>query len=112
MQKTVAKMIRQYGTTMVLVKDEQEQTIQAFLQETRSKSHENTDRTFSLLGEMPSGMFVYLGPADPAADVGDHLLYEERVFELRRAELIMAGEQALYCWGICVETGGDNIWGK
>lgn len=112
MHKAVAKLMERYGSSMTLIQGETEHPIRGFLQETRSKSHENTYRRFSLLGETPMGMFVYLGPAEPMAHTGDQLIFRERRFELRRAEPVLAGDQPVYCWGMCIEKGEADIWAR
>lgn len=104
----MAKMIRSYGSTMTLVQDGEEIQIRAFLQDTHSKSQENARREFSPLGEVHRGLFVYIGPAQPLAAEGDEIRYQDRFFELRRAEPVMVGDEIAYCWGLCVEKGGES----
>ena len=31
---------------------------------------------------------------------------------LRRTELILDANGPVYCWGICVEKGGEDTWGQ
>ena len=31
---------------------------------------------------------------------------------LRRAELVRDGNGPVYCWGMCVEKGGEDTWGQ
>ena len=103
-------MLRKFGSTMRLVQGGSQKSIRAFLQESRSKSKDSAGREYSLLGEIPKGVFVYIGPATPEAQVGDILIYQERRFQLRRVEMITVGDKKLYCWGLCVEKGGENAW--
>lgn len=112
MLEAMDKMIRRYGTAMVLVHDGQEQPVRAFLQETRSRSLGNVRREFSPMGELPRGMHVYIGPVEPEAAVGDLIVYGQRIFQMRRAEPVMVGDDKAYCWGLCVEKGGDSQWGS
>ena len=108
--ESVDKMIRKFGNSMHLVQSGNAKPIRAFLQESRSKSKDSAYREFSLLGEIPKGVYVYIGPAEPEAQVGDVLLWQQRQFQLRRVEMITVGDQKLYCWGLCVEKGGENPW--
>lgn len=110
MLRTIAKMISRYGTPMTLVQNGQEIPIRAFFQETKSKSQGSAEREFVALGEVPKGLFVYIGPVTPEAEAGNTLLWRQREFELRRAEVVMVGEKAAYCWGLCVEKGGADQW--
>lgn len=108
----IDKMLRQYGTPMTLIQGEQQTQVRAFLQETRSKSIHGTQREFIPLGEVPKGIYVYIGPVEPVAAAGDLIRYRDKLLELRRAESVMVGEAAAYCWGLCVEKGGDGQWGS
>lgn len=108
----VGKLVRQYGSTMMLVRDGVETEIRAFLQETRSKSQSGTQREFNPLGEVPKGMFVYIGPAEEGVCAGNSLIWQGRSFEFRRAEPVMLGDDVLYYWGLCLEKGGEESWGS
>ncbi len=108
----MSRQICRYGNEMVLSHEGQHHTIRAFLQDARSTSKDNARRDFSPLGELFKGRYVYIGPAEPAATVGDTLRYQGRVFELRRAELVAVNNAPAYCWGLCVEKGGDGTWGS
>lgn len=97
---------------MVLRKESGDHEIRAFLQETASRSRENTELEAGPLGRVPMGMFVYIGPAQPEAAVGDTLVFLDRCFELRRAEPVVVEGRKAYCWGLCVEKGSDTAWGS
>lgn len=112
MQQTLDKLLRRYGNPMTLITGDSEIPVRAFLQETRSKSMENTQRRYTPLGEINRGLFVYIGPAVPAAESGDRVIYQGRVFVIRRSEVIMTTGKPVYCWGLCVEKGGDGAWGS
>ena len=111
MLRAIQKMIRRYGCAMVLCNSKGEHPIRAFLQETRSKSLDSIRRETAPLGEIPKGTYVYIGPADPAAQPGDTLQFQGKTYEFRRAELICARDSELYCWGLCVRKGSEGIWG-
>lgn len=112
MVSVIGKMMQRYGTPVVLVKDGEEVSIRAFVQELKSKSQNSADRVFISLGEVPQQTYVYMGPVTPEAAVGDTLVYQQKTLELRRVELVMAGDEPLYCWGLCVEKGGESTWGS
>lgn len=97
---------------MTLVHDDAQTAIHAFLQETRSKSESGAQREMMVLGEVPKGLYVYIGPVTPEAEAGDVLMRGDKSFLLRRTELVMVGEHPAYCWGICVKKGGDTAWGE
>lgn len=112
MRRAIGTLIQHYGTQMRLVQDGEEKTVRAFLQETRSKGSGSAELSMTPLGRIGKGVYVYMGPVTPAAAVGDTLLYGSQILQVRRAELVMAGDTALYCWGLCVEKGGDGTWGS
>ncbi len=112
MLRTMQKMIRQYGNDMVLAREDGSWQIRAFLQESRSKSQDNTQWEFSPLGQVRKGLHVYIGPATPMAEIGDRIVFQQRVFEVRRAEPVMVGSEKAYCWGLCVEKGDADQWDK
>ena len=111
MLRDLKRLMARYGTAMTLLRGDNELPVKAFLQESRSQSQENAQRAFGPLGEVPKGLFVYLGPVEPEVDAGDLLQYGYRIFEFRRAETVMVGEEKAYIWGLCVEKGGDTQWG-
>ena len=108
MKGTVEKMLRRYGNEMTLVQKSGATKVRAFLQETRSRSQEYAQREFSPLGEICRGLYVYIGPAEPLAEMGDRIRFGDRRFEVRRAEAVKVNDKTLYCWGLCVERGADS----
>lgn len=112
METAIDKMIRRYGTPMTLVHDGGETAIRAFLQETESRSAGGAEWEVMPLGQVPKGVYVYIGPVTPEAVAGDDLLCRDKKYQLRRTQLVMVGENPMYCWGICVEKGGDAVWGE
>lgn len=112
MLQAMQKMMRHYGSDMVLIQETGRHSIRAFLQETRSRSQENARREISPLGEIRKGLHVYIGPVTPMAVTGDRIVFQQRVFEVRRAEPVMVGQEMAYCWGLCIEKGGEDEWGK
>lgn len=97
---------------MVLRQESGEHEIRAFLQATRSRSKDHATREMTPLGEVAKGQYIYIGPVEPMAQTGDELLWQSRIFEVRRAEPVMVGEDPAYCWGLCVEKGGESTWGS
>lgn len=110
MRRMVEKIIRNCGTALTLEKNGERISITAFLQPNGAASQLNTRTEMSLLGQVPGGRYLYIGPVTPQAEVGDVLTLNGRRFELRRAETVMSGEEPLYRWGLCVEKGGMDPW--
>lgn len=112
MRQMVEKILETYGTAVTLQQGEDAHAIRAFFQPVRSKSWQYLEGNYSPLGEIPRGQYVYLGPVSPKAEAGDTLLVAEKAYWLRRTELVRDGNGPVYCWGICVEKGGEDTWGQ
>ena len=112
MQQMVGKILETYGSAMTLQQDETSFAIRAFFQPVRSKSWQYLEGNYSPLGEIPRGQYVYIGPIEPEAKVGDVLTVAGKDYWLRRTELICDRDGPVYCWGMCVEKGGEDNWGQ
>lgn len=112
MRGMVDKILLSYGSAMTLHHDGQDHQIRAFFQPVRSKSWQYLEGNYSPLGEIPRGQYVYIGPVEPGAVAGDSLTLDDKQFWLRRTELIRDGNGPVYCWGLCVEKGGEDTWGQ
>lgn len=111
MLRSIEQMMRLYGSAMVLSGSSGEHSVRAFLQETHSRSLDGIRRDITILGEVPKGTYVYIGPASPAAQKGDLLYFQGTAYEFRRTEQVTAADRQLYCWGLCVQKG-DGTWGS
>ena len=112
MRSMVSKILSQYGIGLTLSKNGTDHEIRAFFQPVRSKSWQYLEGNYSPLGEIPRGQYLYIGPVDPAAQAGDLVTVADKDYWLRRTELIRDADEAVYCWGICVEKGGEDNWGR
>jgi hypothetical protein len=112
MQKMVSKILSAYGSKLVLVHGEESLEIRAFFQPVRSKSWQYLEGNYSPLGEIPRGQYVYIGPAEPKAEAGDTVIADGKEYWLRRSEVILDKAGPVYCWGLCVEKGGEDNWGQ
>ena len=112
MRKMVSKILQTYGSSLMLEHEGESVEIRAFFQPVRSKSWQYLEGNYSPLGEIPRGQYVYIGPVEPMAEAGDTLTVEGKRYWLRRSELILHQDGPVYCWGICVEKGGEDSWGQ
>ena len=111
MQSLLEKVMLRWGTAVALRRDGALRQYKAFIQETGSRNWQNMEKIFTPVGEIPRGQYLYLGPLEPRIQVGDVLLQGSRIFEIRRAETVYYGDSPAYCWGLCVEKGGEDTWG-
>ena len=108
----IGRVLSKYGTALQLCRGEQQWTVRAFFQPVRSKSWETSDSDYSPLGELPRGRYVYIGPLEPEAAAGDTVLLDGKAYLMRRSEVVRDEKGPAYCWGLCLEKGGEDDWGR
>ena len=112
MVRMVGKILNTYGAAVTLRRGAESFAVRAFFQPVRSKSWQYLEGDYSPLGEIPRGQYVYIGPVEPAAEAGDTLTVDGKDYWLRRTELVRDSGGPVYCWGMCVEKGGEDTWGQ
>lgn len=112
MRGMVDKLLKQYGTRIVLYHNEEQIVVKGFLQTGGSLSQRSAKRKMSPLGEIPGNQYLYIGPAGTPAQPGDILLQNGRKYELRQLEEVMYRSVPVYHWGLCVEAGGADTWAQ
>ena len=112
MRQMIDKILNAYGSAVTLHRQDVVFSIRVFFQPVRSKSWQYLEGNYSPLGEIPRGQYVYIGPVEPLASAGDTLTVGEKSYWLRRSELIRDANGPVYCWGMCVEKGGEDNWGQ
>ena len=112
MKQMVEKILRQYGTDMVLQSGGSTAAIRGFLQAVNSASWQSLESEASLLGEISRGQYTFIGPVGSQAREGDTLILGEKSYLLRRVEPYYYRNQAIYLWGLCVEKGVNDTWGS
>ena len=111
-EQMVTKILNTYGTAVTLNHRGMSRELRVFFQPVRSKSWQYLEGTYSPLGEIPRGQYVYIGPVEPAAEAGDTVTVDQKQYKLRRCELIYDAGGPVYRWGMCVEKGGADTWGQ
>ncbi len=109
MRQIIEKILSCYGMTALLPGFSRE--VRAFLQPVGLGSRA-ADREITPLGLVPEGQYTYIGPAEPAVQVGDAVEFGGKVYLFRRVEQFQDQNGPVYCWGLCVEKGGANTWGQ
>ena len=108
----IGKILQKYGTLLTLCRGAESWAVKAFFQPVRSKSWEASDADYSPLGEIPRGRYVYIGPLQPEAAAGDTVMLDGKAYLMRRSEVIRGEKGPAYCWGLCLEKGGEDSWGR
>jgi hypothetical protein len=112
MKQMLERIMNRYGTRIRWTHGVESREFRAFFQPVRSKSWQYLEGDYSPLGEIPRGQYVYIGPAEPGAEAGDTITVEGKAYWIRRSEQILDGNGPVYCWGMCVEKGGEDTWGQ
>ncbi len=108
MEAVISRLLERLGQEAWLEHGGERRRLRAFLQHFGSKSWRSMERTMGALGEIPQGQYVYIGPAYPRPEAGDTLHCGGKEYVLRRAETVWFRSRPLYCWGLCIEGGGDG----
>ena len=108
----IARILEKYGTPVELHRGEISWTVRAFFQPVRSKSWDDSDSDYSPLGEIPRGRYIYMGPLEPEAAAGDTIWVDGKAYLVRRSEIVRDHRGPAYCWGLCLEKGGADNWGR
>lgn len=112
MREIIARIIRDYGSTVEAVQAERTTVFRAFLQLVTSKSWQNMDRVIGPLGEIPRGQYLYLGPVEQPVAEADFLRCGGKEFLVRRADTLLFGDEPIYIWGLLVQKGGEDPWNR
>ena len=99
------RIMDRYGTAMVWRNDAGETSIRAFLQPVTARSWQKMKREMFPVGEVPIGVYVYMGSMAHAVEEGDWLLLEDRMYHVRRMEIIYDAQGGAYRWGLCARKG-------
>ena len=112
MHRTIDEIFHTYGVEIQRKQADKVHCFRGFFQPVRSKSWQYLEGNYSPLGEVPRGQFVYMGPADLKLNVGATLCVGGKDYMLRRIEPVYCGNEIAYHWGMCVEKGGEDNWGR
>lgn len=113
MRRLVNKIFHNYGMQMALRRDGKDYAFRGFLQPAISVSQRSALKKLTPLGEIAGYTYLFIGPVDdPELRVGDTLSDGERDYDLRQVERVMYRREPIYLWGLCVQKGGADTWGR
>ena len=112
MRKLVDKLLRKYGTAMVLEQASGDTTVYGFPQNTATAARKYVIPEYTPLGEVPQGQYLMLLPLEPMPAKGEVLAQGDKRYEVRRVERVWYRDEAIYCWCLCQEEGGADQWGN
>ena len=106
MRKMVEKIFRRYGSVMTLPAADGEEEFRGFLQHVNSQSRQRVRAEWTVLGEVPDGVYVLILPAGVQIVAGDRVALAQEVYMVHQLENVVYGDEVLYQWGLCVKEGG------
>ncbi len=106
MQMMVGKILRGYGKEMILLHGGRSSKVKAFWQAETGKSEHLAKLQPGLTGLEDTNRFIYIGPVEPKAVMGDEIVADGVTYVVRNAQTVRGGDADVYVWGICVEKGG------
>ena len=111
MREYVEKILKQFGSTVVLERGEKKETMRGFLYPVESFSWQNLEKEVSPLGEASRRQYGYLVPVGTGILEGDTLAGGGKRYRVRRAQVFVYRDESIYQWGICVEKEENDVWG-
>ena len=108
MRQMLERIMSRYGTRIRWTHGQESREIRAFFQPVTSRSWQKLKREVFPLGQIPTGMYVYIGPEGYPIREGDFLTVGDTEYVLRRAEIICYQEGPVYRWGLCARKGRDE----
>ena len=112
MRHMIDRILRKYGTPILLRTIFGDSTVYGLMQHTGSLGWKNMQPVYSPLGEVPRGQYLLMVPLEPEIKKGNIIRRGDIWFVVRRVEKMWYGEEPIYCWCLCEEGGKSGIWGK
>ena len=108
-KQMLERFMSRYGSRMVWLHDGKTESVQGFFQPVTSRSWQKLKREVFPLGQIPTGMYVYIGPERYPVREGDFLKVGDTEYVLRRAEVIYHRDGPLYRWAVCARKGNEEV---
>ena len=105
MELVLERIMNRYGTEITWQHDDTEEVLRGFFQPVTSRSWQKLLREVVPLGEVSTGLYVYIGPMSGELNPGDGLRVGERRYFIRRTEIIYDHKGPAYLWALCVRKG-------
>ncbi len=106
MEQVLERIMARYGSQILWHHAGKEEALRGFLQSVTSRSWQRLLREMTPLGEVSTGLYVYLGSLSGNVQAGDVLQRDGRQYLVRRTEIIYDHQGPAYLWALCVRKGG------
>ena len=111
MKRMLDKILKGYGREITLCRAGEEIAVYGFFQPDTGRTDRLSVVQAGHLGREDRMRYSYYGPAEYPVEDGDELVADGKSYLVRSGQVQYAGETPVYCWGLCVEKGGEDLWG-
>lgn len=111
MRKLLERVFARYGTQAVLHTTAGKQNVQVFFESVNSKSWQNMEARYHVLGKLPKGQYICRFPAQTAVRAGDWVKVNGCNYAICRVEDMLGPGGCAYRWALCTRKGGEDTWG-
>ena len=110
MEEYVEKILKRFGSVLVLERGGQVEGMTGILYPVESYSWQNLEKEASPLGEASRRQYAYMVPTGTRIREGDVLRGAGKQYRVRRAQVFFYRNEPIYQWGICVEKEDNVVW--
>lgn len=107
---SIQSVLKRYGNTIVCVSSQTPFSFVGFLQRSKSKSLQNSQRDYCKVGELSEKRYLLLAPTEAVLAVGDVLEHGPLRVKIQTLETVSVKDKPLYQWGLCKSIGGVDTW--
>ena len=110
MRKITDRVFARYGIDAVLNPSQEAADCKVFFWSVNSKSWQNMQSRYGVLGKAPSGRYVCLLPAETSVKEGDFVAVNGYVYQICRVEDYLDAKGLVCRWALCDMRGSEDNW--
>lgn len=110
MRKLINRVFARYGIDALLRPTLDDLQIKVLFWSVNSKSWQNMQKRFSVIGQTPRGQYVCLFSAETEVEVGDGVYIQGCSYEICRVETYLDNKGPVCRWALCTVRGGEDNW--
>lgn len=107
MRKLTDRVFTRFGMDAML---NGQQRLKVLFWSVNSKSWQNMQPRYSVLGQIPRGQYICLFPGGTAVKSGDTLTVNEQDYVVCRVEDYLDANGPVYRWALCTMKGSEDTW--
>lgn len=110
MRKLTERVFARYGIDARLHASGEETAVKVLFWSVNSKSWQNMERRFGVLGQIPRGQYICLFPAGTAVEAEDYVSIGQWNYRICRVEDYLEAKGPVYRWALCTLRGSEDTW--